>query len=60
VELILAYTDPGAGATLIQLLLAGSVGIGALLKLRWHQIKGFFRRSEAQQADPDEVEAAIE
>ncbi|MFV1961811.1 MAG: hypothetical protein ACC658_08245 [Acidimicrobiia bacterium] len=39
-----AYVDPGAGATLMQLVLAGTVGIGAIVKLKWHSIRSLFRR----------------
>lgn len=46
-ELITAYVDPGTGATLMQLALAGTVGIAAVVKLKWHSIKAFFRRSSS-------------
>jgi len=43
---LFAYIDPGAGATLMQLVLAGTVGISAIIKLKWHAIRGLFSRSE--------------
>lgn len=42
----LGYVDPGTTATLMQLVLAGVVGISALIKLKWHQIKRIFRSAE--------------
>ncbi|MCZ6462009.1 MAG: hypothetical protein O6705_07225 [Actinobacteria bacterium] len=44
---IIGYVDPGTAATLMQLALAGVVGISALIKLKWHQIKRIFSRTEA-------------
>jgi hypothetical protein len=44
---IIGYVDPGTTATLMQLALAGAVGISALIKLKWHQIKRSFSRTEA-------------
>jgi len=40
---IIGYVDPGTTATLMQLALAGVVGISAIIKLKWHQIKRIFR-----------------
>jgi len=39
------YIDPAAGATIMQLIVAGTVGVGAVVKLKWHTIKSFFDRS---------------
>ena len=50
----LAYIDPGVGATVIQLVLVGVVGIGALVKLRWQQIKRFVNRRESD-SEPEAV-----
>ncbi len=41
------YIDPAAGATIMQLVVAGTVGIGAVVKLKWHTIRGFFDKSDA-------------
>ena len=41
------YIDPAAGATIMQLVVAGTVGIGAVVKLKWHTIRGFFNRPDA-------------
>jgi hypothetical protein len=40
-----AYIDPAAGATLMQLVIAGTVGVGAVVKLKWRSIKSMFGRS---------------
>ena len=43
----LAYVDPGVGATVMQLVLAGVVGIGALVKMRWEKVKSLFSRGSS-------------
>ena len=53
---VLAYVDPGVGATVLQLALAGTVGVGALVKLRWRSIKKALGREEdASTATPEEA-----
>jgi hypothetical protein len=46
-----AYLDPGSGSFLIQLLIAGLVGAGFLIKAYWKKIKALFNRSEAKKQD---------
>jgi len=46
-----AYLDPGSGSFLIQLLIAGLVGAGFLIKAYWKKIKGLFNRSTAKKED---------
>lgn len=46
-----AYLDPGSGSFLIQLLIAGLVGAGFLLKAYWKKIKGLFNRSTVKKED---------
>lgn len=46
-----AYLDPGSGSFLIQLLIAGLVGAGFLIKAYWKKIKGLFNRSAAKKED---------
>ncbi len=46
-----AYLDPGSGSFLIQLLIAGLVGAGFLVKVYWKKIKGLFSRSTAKKED---------
>jgi hypothetical protein len=53
---VLAYVDPGVGATILQLALAGTVGVGALVKLRWRSIKKALGREEdVSTATPEEA-----
>jgi hypothetical protein len=52
---VLAYVDPGVGATVVQLVLAGTVGIGALVKLRWKSVKKSLGGSDEQVAIPEKA-----
>ena len=36
-----AYLDPGTGAFILQMLIAGALTAGASVKIFWHRIKGF-------------------
>ena len=47
-----AYLDAGTGSVLVQLLLGGLVGIGALAKLYWSQIKDFLGFGEEAPPEP--------
>jgi len=51
-----AYLDPGSGSFLIQLLIAGIVGAGFLIKVYWKKIKGLFVRSESKKEDDNDVQ----
>jgi len=44
-----AYLDPGTGSYIFQLLLAGIVGLGFVIKIFWGRIKGFFTRLFSRQ-----------
>ena len=48
-----AYLDPGSGSFLIQLLIAGLVGAGFLIKAYWKKIKGLFNRSATKNEEDD-------
>ncbi len=50
-----AYLDPGSGSFLIQLLIAGLVGAGFIVKVYWKKIKGFFSRNVAKKEDDDQL-----
>ena len=50
----LLYLDPGTGATLVQLALAGTAGIAAAGKLRMNKIKRRLAKDEAEQQQPQE------
>ena len=41
------YLDPGASSIIVQVIIAGVVGLAAILKLYWHRIKGMFGRKKA-------------
>jgi hypothetical protein len=51
-----AYLDPGSGSFLIQLLIAGLVGAGFLVKVYWKKIKGLFNRSASKKDDDSEIQ----
>jgi hypothetical protein len=51
-----AYLDPGSGSFLIQLLIAGVVGAGFLIKAYWKKIKGLFTRSQAKEEDDEQAQ----
>jgi len=51
-----AYLDPGSGSFLIQLLLAGIVGAGFIIKVYWKKIKGLFTRSTPKKEDDTEIQ----
>lgn len=51
-----AYLDPGSGSFLIQLLIAGLVGAGFLIKTYWKKIKGLFNRSAPKKEDDSNIE----
>ncbi|NJD59460.1 MAG: hypothetical protein C3F13_09005 [Anaerolineales bacterium] len=41
----LAYLDPGSGSIIVQVLIAGLMTVGIVLKVFWKKIKGLFKRS---------------
>ena len=53
---IFAYLDPGTGATLMQLALAGTAGVAAAAKLRMNKL----RRRTKEEAAPVEQDATAE
>jgi hypothetical protein len=58
----LAYLDPGTGSYLIQLLIAGLLGLLFVVRLYWNKIVAFFRkvfkREEPVQTDDDSQKPA--
>lgn len=40
------YLDPGTGSFIIQILLAGLLGIGVAVKIYWKKIVAFFKRDK--------------
>ncbi len=51
-----AYLDPGSGSFLIQLLIAGLVGAGFLIKTYWKKITGLFSRSAPKKEDDSKIQ----
>lgn len=39
-----AYLDPGSGSYLLQLIIAGLLGAGFMVKMYWGKITAFFKR----------------
>jgi len=50
------YLDPGSGSILIQLLLAGLLGAGILLRASWSRILKLFGRGKPDQTDDGDDE----
>lgn len=40
------YLDPASGSIIVQAVIAGVVGVGAVLKLYWGRIRGIFQRDK--------------
>jgi hypothetical protein len=59
-DFMFGYIDPVAGATIMQLVVAGTVGIGAVVKLKWHTIRGFFEKSDATHHQPSDTVADVD
>ena len=45
----LAYLDPGSGSYLIQMLIAGAVGFGFILRNYWKKLKDIFKKKTDDQ-----------
>ena len=65
IEPVVLYLDPGTGATLVQLALAGTVGLAAAGKLHMNKIKRRLEREtaagqEQSRAQPSEESASTE
>lgn len=50
-----AYLDPSSGSLIIQLLIAGLLGAGIILKTSWKKIKSFFTRSEPKNETAESI-----
>ncbi len=51
-----AYLDPGSGSFIIQLLIAGLVGAGFLVRVYWKKIKGLFSRASVKKEDDNRLQ----
>lgn len=48
------YLDPGSGSLLIQLLLAGILGVGVFAKIFWRKITAFFGGKKSDPTPPSQ------
>jgi hypothetical protein len=48
------YLDPGSGSFLIQLIIAGALGAGFVIKASWGKIKAFFTRTSSEPVEEDQ------
>jgi hypothetical protein len=48
------YLDPGSGSFLLQLLIAGLLGLGIALRSQWGRIKGLFGGKSKPTDEEDE------
>lgn len=46
-----AYLDPGSGSFILQLIIAGIVGAGFVLRGYWSKVVSFFKGSSAEEDD---------
>ncbi len=54
---LLAYLDLGAGSMLLQMILAGFLGLSYTIKRNWRRIAGYFRSSKADEIEATETES---
>ncbi|HMN33095.1 MAG TPA: hypothetical protein PKA54_06960 [Chitinophagaceae bacterium] len=47
------YIDPGSSSLIIQMLVAGALGISLFFKTIWRTIKSFFVKKESDEIDTD-------
>lgn len=52
----LLYLDPGSGSLIAQMLAAGVLGAGVLIKVYWNKIKGIFTKKPKDEAVLNESE----
>ena len=50
------YLDPGSGSFIIQLILAGALGLGVAVRMYWAKIKGLFGGKKPGAADEESDE----
>ena len=50
----LAYLDPGSGSIIIQVLIAGIMAAGIVVKVFWKKIKAIFNRTPQQEEDDNQ------
>ncbi len=50
---VMAYLDPGTGSILIQLLIAGLLAVGVVLRVFWGRISKLFGKSKPNTSNPE-------
>jgi hypothetical protein len=45
------YLDPGFGSMVLQLVLAGLLGAGVIIRVFWKNIKGIFSKKKSEPID---------
>jgi hypothetical protein len=50
------YLDPGASSVIVQIVIAGLIGVAAVLKLYWHKLKVLISRKPPTGAQTDRQE----
>ncbi len=45
------YLDPGFGSMVLQMVLAGLLGAGVIIRIFWKRIKGIFGKNQAEAAE---------
>lgn len=51
------YLDPGFGSMVLQMVLAGLLGAGVIIRLFWKRIKGLFSKNKTE---PTEIRDDID
>ena len=51
-----AYLDPGSGSFLLQLLIAGLLGMGFVIRRYWSKITSLFSRSNSEEDDDSDTQ----
>ena len=51
----MAYLDPGSGSFILQLIIAGLVGAGFVLRSYWSKVVSFFKGTSAEDDDLDDA-----
>ena len=54
------YLDPGSGSFLIQLIIAGVLGAGFVIRASWGKIKAFFTRTPVEAVEEEQEESQDE
>lgn len=59
-DALIAYLDPGAGSMLLQMILAGILGLSFTIKTYWRRIVAFIRREKKEDPPADGATVADE